>query len=342
MMMGSFQGQSTKFDFSSHAQDSAVTLRKTKDEANKELSEMGEGSGSSLELDNDDLFDDAENDKISKSVNAFDVFSSISSNPPDRRMVFSNSLLREPSQRFDFHKGTNHSGTAFNLSQHEATICEEDEAEEESESEEETVPVKSMAEEVENDEWEKDQEDEETEQEQSKNQENCELDKDLTSIQVPGSSKNDSGESKEGMLDDNGLEREEHPFLSDCECLQLDFQGEFQVFIHALVKQNVPDERNSILLLSSKGVSLDRRLPQESVVKTNSATSNEDVAPQAAQFSRLVQALKDSKERTRHAQEAVRVLQQQIHKKRHHLGEIEKKRQRAMKKLSEENIILEK
>ena len=341
MVMGSFQGTSTKFHFSNHTQDSAIAVRKSKEEAAKELQEVAEESGSSLELDDDEFFDDAADDKKSSSnaVDAFDVFTSISSNPPDRRMVFSNSLLREPSQRFDFNKGTSHSATtSFANSQQEQTICEEEEEEEEEcDSEEEAEPVKAIVEETE--EKEDDHDDgsvnDAVEQEESKHQDYGELDNRHTTIEATESvDKEDMGESKEEIP----MEAESDdatPFLSDYECLQLDFKSGFQVYIHALISVGDSDKGNSILMLNRKGVNLSKRMPQE-----DAALPQREVSPQAAEYSRLVKALKDSQQRTHQAQKSVQFLQKQIHHKRQLLGEIEKKRSRSMKDLAEKNIIL--
>jgi hypothetical protein len=341
MVMGSFQGTSTKFDFSNHAQDSAIAVRKTKEEAAKELKEVGEESGSSLELDDDEFFDDAADNKNSSNpVDAFDVFSSISSNPPDRRMVFSSSLLREPSQRFDFNKGTSHSGTSLPQVQQEETICEEDEEEDDdgSDSEDENpAPVNSIVNENQNEEdHDNDSVNDEVEQEERKHQDYGELDQSHTTIEATERfDKEDTGESKEQIL--TGAEMDDGtPFLSDNECLQIDFKNGFQVCIHALVSLGESEKGNTILILNRKGVSLSKRMPQEEVAPL----SQEEVSPQAEEYSRLVNALKESQERTLQAQDAVKFLQQQIHHKRHRLGDIEKKRSRSMKKLAEKNIIL--
>ncbi|KAG7372748.1 hypothetical protein IV203_018891 [Nitzschia inconspicua] len=100
MMMGGFQGQSTKFDFGKQTHDSAIAIRKSKEEASAEINDSNfsmalvEGN-SSVGM-----------EKTEELVDAFSLLnsSSSSSNPPERRTVFGTTWLREPSQRFDFHK----------------------------------------------------------------------------------------------------------------------------------------------------------------------------------------------------------------------------------------------
>ncbi|KAG7339049.1 hypothetical protein IV203_021499 [Nitzschia inconspicua] len=100
MMMGGFQGQSTKFDFGKQNQDSAIVMRKSKEEASAEIND----SNSSMDLIEGNSSVGTE--KTSEPIDAFSLLnsSSSSSNPPERRMVFATTWLREPSQRFDFHK----------------------------------------------------------------------------------------------------------------------------------------------------------------------------------------------------------------------------------------------
>ncbi|KAL3903218.1 MAG: hypothetical protein SGARI_005475 [Bacillariaceae sp.] len=123
MMMGSLQGESKKFDFSKDSQDAPMSVRQTKAEAAAAIQD----SGSSLDLDgSNDVLDGT------APVDAFAMLNSSSSNPPERGTVFSSSLLREPSQRFDFQPRSTHS-TAMD-SQDTIEECEESDEEEETES----------------------------------------------------------------------------------------------------------------------------------------------------------------------------------------------------------------
>jgi hypothetical protein len=143
MMMGGFQGKSTKFDFSKESQDSAIATRQSKEEAEAEIHDSC--GSSSLNLDDaNSSIDTINKDKSaaasSGAVDAFSLLSSSassSSNPPERRMVFANTLLREPSQRFDFEKKP----VAAAPLETQDMIEEGDESEDEEEEENELVKI---------------------------------------------------------------------------------------------------------------------------------------------------------------------------------------------------------